>query len=84
VTTGPSAGIRDASWYDFPRHDHGRESNWAPRYHVESEEYDGTPACNPNRALLHSMVDASDVPEHMRCCRPGCRVRWPSLGSGDG
>jgi hypothetical protein len=73
------AGLRDASWYSYPRHDHGRASTWTPRYHVEDVVYGGTPVCAPNRVLLHDMCDAADVPTNMRCQRPACRARWPTL-----
>lgn len=74
----PMAGIRDASWYAQPRHDHGRQSTWQPVYHVEDEEYHGTPACAPNRALLEraTMIQAVEVPEDARCRRPACRNRY--------
>jgi hypothetical protein len=63
------AASRDASWYQSP----GR----AYVMHVATGTWQ--PTCNPLRALLDETTGrpAVNVPERVRCRRPGCRTRWP-------
>lgn len=77
--------MRDAGWYATP----GR----AGRYHVVvgwsafgDETQALLAACSPvppgatsPRMVLDDLSEqaAADVPDHMRCRRPGCRQRWP-------
>lgn len=68
------AALRDASWHYTP--------GTAWKYHVIVDEYaacsrprsDGWP-----RMTLAEFTErfAVDVPDGLRCQRPGCRQRWP-------
>lgn len=68
------AAWRDASWCRSP----GR----ARVYHVNAGEWMG--ACKRRWLILNedSCLPAGDVPAHLRCRRPGCRVRWPAIEGG--
>lgn len=59
---------------------HGR----AGRYHVALSGT-ATAACSPcetlhdghRRIILGDLIDAEEVPQHLRCQRPACKKRWP-------
>lgn len=72
------AALRDASWLTHP------DVYSLKKWHVDRGT--GTPACSNERSWssrCNPMLDettrkpAGDVLLHVRCQRPGCRVRWP-------
>lgn len=67
------AATRDASWYRRPN------VRAAKAMHVVGDDGKAS-ACG---RLLYATegpetVDAAEVPQALRCQRPGCRGRWPA------
>lgn len=61
--------MRDATCFPNP----GR----ATKYHFESAEGNGLPACAGRGLLCHeTRIPADDVSESQRCQSPGCRKLW--------
>jgi hypothetical protein len=68
------AAYRDASWHRRP------DTRTPKRGHVLRE--DGRATCG----LVAVMCDpepAELIPEGLRCCRPGCRDKWPTAAPED-
>ncbi len=73
------AALRDASWLSHP------DVYTLKKWHVDRGT--ATPACSNTRTWSsrnNPMLDettrkpAADVAAHVRCLRPGCRVRCPA------
>lgn len=65
------AALRDASWFSRPN------VTSIKRYHV-IHSTEGTPLCGLQAVLCtEDSVDGKDVPQALRCQRPGCRQAWP-------
>ena len=73
------AALRDASWLSRP------DVRTVKKWHVDRGN--ATPACSNehswssrNNPFLadFTRMPVDQVAEHVRCQRPGCRVRWPT------
>lgn len=90
VETPVRAGQRDASFYNKPGwsgkyhviagHDDDRERDIAACSPYRPVPVGETGHVWPRMALVpESAVPATEVPQHQRCGRPGCRQRWAEV-----
>jgi len=63
------AAFRDASFLNNP------DTRTPKRAHVLNE--DGTPRCGL-MAMMGDPEPADQIPDNLRCKRPGCRQAWPA------
>lgn len=65
------AALRDASWLSRPN------TTSVKRYHV-FHPTQRTALCGLQAILcVENAIDAEEVPQALRCQRPGCKQGWP-------